>query len=175
MTRMFLGLMLKAMVPLFIVLGALAYVGYLQGGDPMAMLMAPFKGGGSATISRTQATDSPRLREGPLDTLDSTTTVYRWKDTDGNVHFSNRLPEGASGVESLEIDPDANLILGVEPSPGAPSGRPGTASDVISPAGPEAVGNPYSADGVQKLIDQAKQVQELVNQRFKQQEEMLQR
>lgn len=152
------------MVPLVIVLGGLSYVMYLQGQDPFALLTAPFERE-QAAAGLPGAT--PAVPAGkPLRTIDATSRVYRWRDADGNMHFSDTPPGDGAGFESIEIDPDANLIKGVGGSSEGPRPEAGA---------PALPANPYHPDSIKRLFEQAEAVKETLNQRYREQQQLLER
>ena len=94
---------------------------------------------------------------------------YRWYDADGNVQFTTEPPPEGVEYTVKGYDPDTNLIQAVtapaEESPQEPAAekaRPGL--------DPGALDNPYSPENVKKLIDDAKNVQKILNQRYQDQE-----
>ena len=109
-----------------------------------------------------------RLRK-ELNTIGSLSKVYRWRDADGNQHFSDRPPEQAAQVKLMEINPDANLILGLDTT--------GSELGMLpkQPATLPAIGNSYKPERIKQLFDDAKQIQRTLNQRYQSQQEILQR
>lgn len=88
-------------------------------------------------------------------------TVYRWRDTEGNWHFSNEPPAEGIDYQVLEVNPDTNLI------PGLPGKNPPPAS------GGEAENASlfgYSAEDLNKLLDGSGDADEAIKQRQEQQE-----
>lgn len=87
-------------------------------------------------------------------------TVYKWTDAQGKIHYSSEPPQNQSLAKKLEINPDANLIQGLapqtsqkpEPKPAQPASVPGGV-------------NAYNPAAVKKLVDDAKNVQNLLNER----------
>ncbi len=98
----------------------------------------------------------------------STEKAYKWKDANGVVHYSSDAPQEGQNVELLNVNPNANLIQGIDiveqdtpeknPAPTEPSIAPGT--------------NVYNPETVKKLIDDAKAVQETMNTRYENLEKM---
>ena len=91
---------------------------------------------------------------------------YRWNDAKGNVHFTTVPP--ADGIEYTVkgYDPNTNLIqaleIPTEPNPGesAPNASdPGTGGSTPS------IDSAYNPDKVQKLINDTKNIEKLLNQR----------
>lgn len=187
MAGMFFKLLFKALVPIVIVLGFLSYFQYLQGKDPLAMLMAPFRGSGSATITRAEpvaeirrADASPAMQpvgepvrdETPrtLTAVSSGATVYRWRDADGNLHFGDNPPQHVQEVETLDIDPDANLIQGDRSQQQAAAPAAG-----VPTADPAVPAMPYSPEQIEKLFRDAQAVKEKLEQRAQAQEDLMNR
>jgi len=97
---------------------------------------------------------------------DQAVTVYEWVDEKGRKHFSSAAPTGQN-VKTLYLRPDTNLIQAVKPPVEALTPRP----KVTSIGG--KMQSPYSPGGAKKLIDDAKNVQEMLNQRFEQQQKLI--
>ncbi|VAW54817.1 hypothetical protein MNBD_GAMMA05-1789 [hydrothermal vent metagenome] len=94
---------------------------------------------------------------------DEKVQVYKWRDKNGVMQFSNTPPPTGSRAEQLEIDPNSNLMQAVkipveeEPEEVAKTERP----------------NPYSAGGMKKALDAAKDVEDMMKKRQEKQMEML--
>jgi hypothetical protein len=161
MTGIFFKLLFKAMVLMVIVLGLLSYFAYLRGMDPVAMLKAPFAASGSASVTRAVHTAPARVTPRELNTVGSTSTVYRWRDAQGNVHFGDRVPEGVGRADALEIDPDANLVMGTGPAR-AHTDKPMQA-EIPGVAGLSDV---YRPERIRQLFEQAEQLQGTLQQRY---------
>lgn len=109
--------------------------------------------------------------EGALTTIDKTTgknatQVYKWQDAAGEWHFSNTPPPaGIKGsVETYRNDVNITqavqppVVIAPEPAKKAATDIPDTASPLLPITDP---------DRVKQLIDDAKNVQNLVNDRQK--------
>jgi len=104
------------------------------------------------------------MTEGLGNEESKTTTVYKWQDADGEWHFSNTPPpEGiASQVQTYRAD--TNVIQAPQPQKPAtatppPNNAPPTEPDTGIPGLP-------SPDKVKKLMDDARAVQDLSNNRM---------
>lgn len=97
---------------------------------------------------------------------------YKWYDADGNVQFTTEPPPEGVDYTVKGYDPDTNLIQAVKaPAEAAPE-QP--SRDSAKPAlDPDVLDNPYSPENVKKLIDDAKNVQKILNQRYQDQESAL--
>lgn len=94
------------------------------------------------------------------------TTAFKWTDENGVVHYSSEPPPEHQQVEVLEIDPNVNLVQGVQKKEEVPGPGPQPALDLPS-------GNVYSPENVQKLIQDAKDVQKKLNERYQEQEKIV--
>ena len=94
--------------------------------------------------------------------------VYRWNDSQGNVHFTTEPPAEGIKYTVKGYDPEANVIQAVKipvvEKPAEPIAD-GAGGQNVPPA-PE---NVYTKEDIQKLIDDSKNIQQLLNQRFENQ------
>lgn len=92
------------------------------------------------------------------------TKIYRWKAADGTQQFSNFPPTGVT-YETVWVDPDANIIESTKPS------APASVSASTTEATTSQVNMPslltVSPDKVKKLVQDAKNVQQLADDRTK--------
>ena len=140
-------LILKIAVMMFIVLGISNYMMYLTTGK------SPFSFSGKAALPELGSSKNllPARKE----------TAYRWRDENGVIHYSSEPPPNAE-AEKLEVDPSTNLIQGLELKEKQAS------EDKEKPAEPEMPkANPYNPETIKKLFDDAKKVQETLDQRYK--------
>ena len=92
-----------------------------------------------------------------------TVQVYKWRDANGVMQFSNTPPTDAQ-AEQVMFDPNTNLVqavkikLKVEPKP-----------EQVQAKMPK----PYSVKSMKKVMDDAKGVEDMLQQRFEVQQEML--
>jgi hypothetical protein len=98
-----------------------------------------------------------------------TDVIYQWRDAKGELHFTSEPP--AKGIEytAKGYDPNANLIQSIEVK------HEEVEEVALTPqiTKPADIGNPYSPDKIQKLIDDANNVQKIMNDRMKQQEALM--
>jgi len=94
--------------------------------------------------------------------------VYRWNDSKGNVHFTTEPP--ADGIEYTVkgYDPNANVIeavmLPVIEEPVEPAVAGTTASNEQN--SPQNPGSVYDKDNIQRVFDDSKNIQQLLNLRL---------
>lgn len=149
-------------VPYYFLGGSLPLPGFLQG---------LFSG----------SADKPEPLNATSVRTDRDVTVYKWVDENGHTHFSETPPAGKM-AETMELKTNTNVMQAVKvPEPeqeevdsggrvislGQSSGAKSDAKDEESGDGLE---NPYSPEGVQKLIENAKNVSKMMNQRHEQQQ-----
>ena len=91
-------------------------------------------------------------------------TVYKWRGADGEWQFDSHPPAGGVPFEAVSVDPGANLVEGIRPAPADP---------VTVPVAPAAVGEAYSPGGFQRTLEEAREVQSLMNQRAEDQADAL--
>ncbi|UCH41452.1 MAG: DUF4124 domain-containing protein [Gammaproteobacteria bacterium] len=96
---------------------------------------------------------------------------YQWYDSDGNVQFTSEPPPKGVEYTTKGFDPDTNLIQALE-LPQEES-EPAQTEPASRAHNPEDIGNPYSAESIQKLLEEAKNVEKLFKQRIKDQESAL--
>lgn len=117
-------------------------------------------------ISEAETTAS--LNEG----LSGKDIFYKWYDSDGNIQFTSEPPPEGIEYTLKGFDPDTNVIQAVNVSPKE------SATDESSPTqnksiGPEEIGNPYSQDSIEKLYEDAKNIEKLLRQRFQDQDSQI--
>ncbi len=100
--------------------------------------------------------------------------VYRWKDAEGNWQFSDAPPPESQAAEQIMVGTDVNRDLApvFTPRP-AETASPKKSGKAIlikdSPLSPTTI----SPDKISKLVDDAKNVQNLVDDRQKQLDDAL--
>jgi hypothetical protein len=85
--------------------------------------------------------------------------VYRWKDEGGNWHYSDEAPPEGTAYETIVTEPVRNTI----PAPAQPASEPeGTAA---AGASEDDTDTPsiYSPEGVRKVLEDARDVQTLMD------------
>lgn len=91
---------------------------------------------------------------------------FKWKGPDGQTHFGDRPAAGALNVEVIRgKDLSGNTVAATQmPEPEA--GQPQASTDTSMP-------NPYSPEGVKEIMDKAKNVQKLMDERMQQQQKAM--
>jgi len=151
-------------VPYYFLGGSLPLPGFLQG------MFSEDKKSLSATSVRT----------------DRDVTVYKWVDENGRTHFGEKPPVGEV-AETMELKTNTNVMKAVK-VPEPEQEEDGFGGTVISlgkssasksdsededEASDGGLENPYSPEGIKNLIDNAKNVSKMMNQRQKQQQNVI--
>ncbi len=93
---------------------------------------------------------------------------FKWKTLDGQTHFGDKPSADAQGIEVIRgKDLRGNTVAATkipEPEPEPEKEQQATNSGMA---------NPYSPEGVKEMMDKAKNVQKLMDDRMKQNEEMM--
>lgn len=143
MWRLVAKLLFKASLPLTLVVGALSYGLYMQGGDPGAVLRSV---AGNAMQSATSAArNATNSVSGSLDSLkpgdaieasNAISEFYTWVDENGVTHYSSEPPADRS-TDTVTVDANTNIIVSL------PSGQPHDNQDTNF----DITGNPDVAGG----------------------------
>lgn len=103
------------------------------------------------------------------DNLDGKDIFYRWYDTKGNIQFTSEPPPEGVEYTIKGYDPNANVIQAVEvPTRNSAADDNAPTYKKIGPAGD--VGNPYLQENIKKLFKDAKNIENLLNQRLQDQD-----
>jgi uncharacterized protein DUF4124 len=94
------------------------------------------------------------------------TYLYKWRDTKGVIHYTNeKPPENIQNFESIKLSNDTNIVPTVSDNEAArkkPAQQQAPSTNLPT--------NIYSPKGIKHLFEQAKDVQNLMNNQFTQQE-----
>ena len=116
--------------------------------------------GWSNSVSNSVSGSVSELTGGEVEIVEPT-KVYRWQDADGNWQYSDTPPAGVAS-EAVEVKTNGNVVQSTPPRP--------VNAEESTEQGPQ-IGVPLPltiAPGeVNQLIKDAKQVQELMNERSK--------
>ena len=95
------------------------------------------------------------------------TYLYKWRDEKGVIHYTSEKPDGdIKNLESIKIDNQTNVVPAV--SANTPETEPAQTQN--NPVSTQLPTNVYSPEGIKQLFEQAKNVQNLMNEQFDQQE-----
>ncbi len=95
--------------------------------------------------------------------------LYKWRDEKGVIHYTSEKPaENIRSLESIKLSNDTNVV------PAVPVPQTSSAINNQQQAlSTEAPTNVYSPEGIKHLFDQAKSIQNLMNEQFTQQENII--
>lgn len=151
-------LITKAILVVVIALGASNYMLYIMTGK------TPFDSNDMKIPDLSLS--SPKLDK--INPLSGSSTVYKWVDENGVTQYSSEPPPENVQRKVLEIDPNVNVVQGLRIEEEEPQEIAQTQNNVI----PQ--GQVYNPQAIKKLMDDAKNVQKKLNERYKEQEKALQ-
>lgn len=156
------GLIFKMIAMVVVMVGMSNYVLYIMTGR------SPFDGFKLPSVSDA----IPSSIDDITPSIGGKQTVYKWVDENGVTQYSSEPPPDQAST-SLELDPNTNVIQAIEmpedeSSSSASSKQNNETPQLALPEGPV-----YSPDNIKKLIDDAKNVQKTLDERYQKQEEML--
>ncbi len=133
------------------------YMGKL---DPMALFDSSLSKG-SSEFNKLKAKVPKNLTSV---VTDQKVQVYKWRDEHGVMQFSNTPPPSVSNAERVVLDPNHNLMKAVK----VPE-KEEKSKEVVETEMP----NPYSVKGMKKVMDDARGIEDMLQQRHEKQQEMM--
>ncbi len=97
-------------------------------------------------------------------TTDSVVQMYKWRDANGIMQFSNILPAHGE-AELIQLTPNLSTIEAVK----VPKKATTTATVTASPE----LGNPYTPGGMKQMVEQANALKGMMNQKQVEQQKVL--
>jgi|GEM_PF-2591853 len=99
-------------------------------------------------------------------TTDKKVQVYKWRDKNGVMQFASTPPPEVHQAELVELSPNTNLVKAIEVPEDEPETKPG---------GPRVmtVGNPYTPDGMQDLLESTSSLTEDMTQKQMEQQQLM--
>ena len=92
---------------------------------------------------------------------------YQWLDADGNLNFTTEPPPEGTAYTLKGYDPDTNVIRAVKPETVEADAGTGPVPPAQSQSGePGEIGNPYSQESIEKLFNDAKNIEKMLNERL---------
>ena len=95
---------------------------------------------------------------------DKKVQVYKWRDKNGVMQFSNTPPPTDINVEQVVVDPNKNIVKAIKIP--EKEEQPEKAAKTQS-------ANPYSVKGMKKVMDDAKGIEALLQKRNEEQQKMM--
>ena len=96
--------------------------------------------------------------------------IYKWRDDDGSWHYSENLPEGVTGEKVIFLNAATNIVQSLPgpdkiSNPIAPPPNQTRAQQQPDPQQQPVRLNPYSRQAIDKLLNDARGVQQIMDQR----------
>jgi len=158
-------LIFRIIMSFIIATGIMFYMASVNGID-IRQLVPKFERPHLPDLSLPAMPDIKLLGKGEQEALPATVSkVYKWRGNDGSWHFSENVPEGVTTQQAIFLNADTNLIQGL---PSADK-----VSKVVAPSNNQAASqatkplslNPYSPSAIEKIFDDARGVQKIMDQR----------
>ncbi len=168
-------LIFRVIMLIVIASGIMSYIASLNGID-LLQFLPKFERPQLPNFKLPEVPDLKLFTTDDQDALPPTVSkVYKWRGEDGTWHFSEELPEGVTSVETLFLNSDTNIIKGL-PQPDKVNTSVDTTND-NTPSQPQTQSvnlNPYSKKAIEKLLNDAKGVQKMIDNHTQQIEEATQ-
>ena len=149
-------------VSMLIILAVLSVMPMIYMGkfDPSAWISADYKW--DFDLSRFVASV---FEKGSDAVVDKKVQVYKWRDQDGVIQFSSEPPPEAHNAEQIILHPDSNVVQAVK----------AREKETVQPVAKaeNLAATPYSINGMKKVVDDAKGIEEMLQQRDEQQQKIL--
>jgi heme-binding NEAT domain protein len=97
-------------------------------------------------------------------TTDEKVQMYKWRDEYGVMQYSNTPPPQMQDAEQIELNPNHNVIEATR--------VPEVEVTPTQTSQPE-INNPYSVSGMKQAVEDARAVQDILNQRAEEQKRAL--
>lgn len=147
---------------MLITLGVLSVIPMIYMGkfDPLSFIDSGFSNGASE-FEKLKA-KTPKNLTSVL--TDEKVQVYKWRDKNGVMQFGNTPPTTVTNAEMVVLNPNNNLIQAVK----IPEKK-----EEPKEAAKAEVPNPYSVKGMKKVMKDARDVGDMLQQRHDEQQKML--
>jgi hypothetical protein len=89
--------------------------------------------------------------------------VYKWRDQNGVMQFSNEPPPASVGAEQIVLNPNSNVIQSVKVAK----------KEEVMPVVKTGSASPYSVKGMKKVMDDAKGVEQVLHKRHDEQQKVM--
>ena len=146
---------------MLVILGVLSVMPMIYMGkfDPMAF----FDTGLSKGVTEFKSLKAKVPKSLSNGVTDKNVQVYKWRDKNGVMQFSNTPPPTVTNAEPVLIDPNKNLVKAIKiPEKEEPKAVAKT-----------EIPNPYSVNGMKKVMNDAKGVEALLQKRHEEQQKMM--
>lgn len=150
---------------MLVILGMLSVMPMIYMGkvDPVALLK-----GDPGSLFGSSGSEFAELKASAPKNLGNAVTdekvqVYKWRDENGVMQFSSTPPADGGEAQQVELNPNHNLVKAVKVP----------VTEEAQPAQQAPAPSPYSVRGMQKVMDDARAIEGMLQQRHEGQQEML--
>ena len=146
---------------MLIILGVISALPMIYTGkfDPLAFIKSDFSNQ-SSVLTELKAKAPENLSNV---VTDEKVRVYKWRDENGLMQFSNTPPPTATDAEQVVLNPNSNLVQAVKIPV---KEEPEEVAKIESP-------NPYSVKDMKKVMDDARGVEEMLHKHHQEQQKMM--
>ena len=150
---------------MLVILGMLSVMPMIYMGklDPVGLLNGDISGlfgSGGSEFAKLKAQAPKNLTNA---VTDEKVQVYKWRDENGVMQFSNTPPPDGGQAQQVELNPNHNLVKAVKVP----------AKEESQPVQQAPAPSPYSVKGMKKVMDDAQAIEGMLQQRHEDQQEML--
>lgn len=125
-------------------------------------------------ISLPKVSNDAKLPRLPASASANQDIIYQWRDAEGSLHFTSQPPPEGTEYTVKGYDPRTNLIQSVKLEEEPEASNSDSEQNNRAPVKEASeIGNPYSPEKVEKLFNDARNIEKLLNDRMKQQEAMI--
>ena len=164
MSRMTAGYFMKfKIILMLIILGIVSALPMIYTGkfDPVALLDLDFSP--NLGMDRLGAKVSKKYSSV---VTDEKVKLYKWRNADGVMQFTSDPPPSTIAAEQIELNPNSNVIPAIKISKKEVKVE-------SKPVAKTKIANPYAAKEMKKMMDDARGVEAMLQQRNEQQQKML--
>ena len=138
---------------MLIILGVMSVTPMIYMGkfNPLEFLGSGFSSGSSK--SESLKARAPRNLTNVV--TDEKVQVYKWRDKNGVMQFGNTPPPTVRNAEQVELNPNSNVVKAVKVP--VVEEKPVASADFAQPS-------PYSVKGMKKVMDDARGVEQMLQQ-----------
>ena len=150
---------------MLVILGMLSVMPMIYMGkvDPVALLDGDFSdlsGSGSSEFAKLKASAPKNLTNA---VTDEKVQVYKWRDENGVMQFSNTPPPDGGQAQQVVLNPNHNLVKAVKVP----------VKEEPQHAQQAPTSSPYSVKGMKKVMEDAKGIESMLQQRHEDQQKAL--
>ncbi len=160
------GLIFRIIMLMVIATGIMSYIASLNGID-IRHFLPTFERPQLPNLQLPAMPDIKLSTEGDEDRQPATVSkIYKWRGDDGSWHFSENLPEGEAAEKVIFLNSEANVVESLPGLNKTKNPAPELEDKPVEPQSPPPINiNPYSKQAIDKLLNDARGVQEIMNQR----------